>query len=68
MVFAELIIASYGLPVDITASFNYGWKMGKSLCLTTGFILTTTGKIFRQFLESFESLFNYKKPQKINSA
>ena len=69
MVFAELIIASYGLPVDITASFNYGWKMGKSLCLTTGFILTTTGKIFRQFLESFESLFNYKKnPKKINSA
>ena len=58
MVFAELIIASYGLPVDITASFNYGWKMGKSLCLTTGFILTTTGKISLKFLKSFESLFN----------
>ena len=43
MVFAELIIACFGLPVDFTASWTYGWKMGKQLCIATGFILTTTG-------------------------
>ena len=44
MVFAEFIIAAFGLPVDFTASFYHGWKMGKTLCHLTGFILTTTGK------------------------
>ena len=43
MVFAETLIASYGLPIDFAASFNYGWKLGKNLCVTTGFILTTSG-------------------------
>ena len=44
MVFAESIIAAFGLPVDFMASFYHGWKMGQTLCHVTGFILTTTGK------------------------
>ena len=43
MVLAEFIIAAFGLPIDFTASFYHGWKMGKTLCHITGFILTTTG-------------------------
>ncbi len=43
MIFAETLIASYGLPVDFTAAYYRGWKMGKDLCLATGFILTTAG-------------------------
>ena len=44
LVFTELITASYGLPVDFIATYSYGWKMGRSLCEGTGFILTATGK------------------------
>ena len=43
MVFAEFVIAAFGLPVDFMASFYHGWKMGQTLCHVTGFILTTTG-------------------------
>jgi hypothetical protein len=50
LVFAETIIATFGIPVDTVASFQHGWKMGKVACLTTGFILTTTGKHFHSFL------------------
>ena len=42
---AETLITLFGLPVDFTASLNFGWKMGKNLCKATGFILTTSGKI-----------------------
>ena len=51
LVAADLMIASYGLPVDFLASYSHGWKHGKALCLTTGFILTTAGyriKILRR--------------------
>ena len=44
LVFAETIIAVYGIPVDFTASLLQGWKMGKMLCYTTGFLLTFSGK------------------------
>ena len=44
LVLTELITASYGLPIDFIATYSYGWKMGKSLCEATGFILTATGK------------------------
>jgi hypothetical protein len=44
LVFTELITAAYGLPVDFTATYTYGWKLGKPLCEATGFILTSTGK------------------------
>merc|ERR1712079_566794 len=45
LVLAETLITLYGLPVDFTASLHFGWKMGKSLCKATGFILTTTGEV-----------------------
>ena len=61
MVFAEFIIAAFGLPVDFTASFYHGWKMGKTLCHLTGFILTTTGKCMNKKLFYTYSFF----PQKI---
>ena len=52
MVFAEFIIAAFGLPVDFLASWWHGWKMGKTLCIVTGFILTTTGK-FKNLKKNF---------------
>jgi hypothetical protein len=45
MILAETIIACFGVPVDTIASIQFGWKMGKDFCLTTGFILTTLGKL-----------------------
>ena len=44
LVFAETIIAVYGIPIDFTASILHGWKMGKLLCYVTGFLLTFSGK------------------------
>ena len=44
LVLAETIITIYGIPVDFVASMTLGWKMGKGLCLTSGFVLTLTGK------------------------
>eukprot|EP00095_Tigriopus_kingsejongensis_P002849 snap_masked-scaffold442_size170051-processed-gene-0.6 protein:Tk02849 transcript:snap_masked-scaffold442_size170051-processed-gene-0.6-mRNA-1 annotation:"hypothetical protein TcasGA2_TC007259" len=45
MIFSDSCIAFYGVPVDFMASYGYGWKLGKKLCLTTGFILTTVGTV-----------------------
>ena len=45
LVFAEMFIASYGLPIDFTASITFGWKLGRKLCLATGFILTSSGTV-----------------------
>lgn len=45
LVLAETLIAVFGLPVDFLASYYYGWKMGKSLCVLTGFILSTSGEL-----------------------
>ena len=45
MVVAEMLIASYGLPVDFAATYTYGWKLGKEFCIATGFILTTSGQL-----------------------
>ena len=44
LIIAEFIIAGYGLPVDLISSLSYGWKLGKSMCLITGFLLTLSGK------------------------
>ena len=44
LIIAEFIIAGYGLPVDLTTSVLYGWKLGKNMCLITGFLLTLSGK------------------------
>jgi hypothetical protein len=47
LIFSDTIIAGFGVPVDTVATFQHGWKMGKEVCLATGFILTTTGSLFR---------------------
>ena len=44
LIFAELISSAYGIPMDITAALQYGWKLGKGLCNATGVILTLSGK------------------------
>jgi hypothetical protein len=43
VILAETLIAGYGIPVDTVATYQRGWKLGKNLCLATGFILTTLG-------------------------
>ena len=43
MIFAELIMAFYGIPVDFTTSVLHGWKLGKGMCNATGFLLTLSG-------------------------
>ena len=48
LVFAETIIAAFGIPVDFTASILHGWKMGKILCYVTGFLLTFSGKLHQR--------------------
>ena len=44
LIFAELINCSYGISLDITAAMQYGWKLGPTVCHTTGFLLTLCGK------------------------
>ena len=43
LIFADMVISSYGIPVDINAALSYGWKMGRSMCYASGFILTVSG-------------------------
>ena len=45
MIFAELIMAFYGIPVDFITSVLRGWKLGKVMCNATGFLLTLSGNI-----------------------
>jgi thiamine transporter ThiT len=47
LVLAESIITIYGLPIDFLASYYFGWKMGKTLCLLSGVMLTISGKIYK---------------------
>ena len=44
LIIADFITAGYGVPVDFVASLLYGWKLGKSMCLFTGFLLTLSGE------------------------
>ena len=44
MILAETLIAMFGIPIDTVATYQRGWKLGKELCLATGFVLTTLGK------------------------
>lgn len=44
LIFADLIMATVGIPFDIVATFQHGWKMGKYLCSFCGFVHTLTGK------------------------
>ena len=44
LIFADLIMASIGIPFDICATFQHGWKMNKYVCNFCGFVHTLTGK------------------------
>ena len=44
MIFAELIMAVFGVPVNFTASLQHGWKLGKPFCDVHGFALTLESK------------------------
>ena len=41
----ELLVCLYGIPVDMVASMQGGWKMGQKMCVATGFILTVLGML-----------------------
>ena len=41
--FSELIMSVFGVPVDFTASLQFGWKLGEEFCQITGFVLTLLG-------------------------
>ena len=62
LIIAESLITMYGLPVDFTATYHFGWKMGENLCKATGFILTTSGKkVFCALLFSLFQNFPIRK-------
>ena len=44
MIFAELIMALFGIPVNFTAAIQHGWKLGETLCHAHGFFLTLESK------------------------
>ena len=44
LVLTELLVCLYGIPVDMVASMQSGWVMGKKMCVATGFILTVLGR------------------------
>ena len=48
-------MALFGVPVNFLASIQHGWKMGKTVCNVTGFLLTLEGKseILTSTLKSF---------------
>ena len=50
MIFAELIMAVFGVPVNFTASLQHGWKLGKPFCEVHGFALTLESKYFSVLL------------------
>ena len=47
---SELLMSSYGIPVDFIASVQLGWKMGQFFCQLTGFLLTFLGKARTELL------------------
>ncbi len=42
---SDLLIATFGIPMDFTAALTFGWKMGEAACVFTGFVLTFLGNI-----------------------
>ena len=55
MIFAEMIMALVGIPINFIASIQRGWKMGKIVCDVSGFLVTLEGKsrILTSILQSF---------------
>ena len=44
LVVGELLVSMIGIPIDLVAAGQLGWKMGRGFCIFTGFILTFLGK------------------------
>ena len=45
LIFAEAIMAMFGIPINFAASVMHGWKLGKTMCNIFGFALTLGGKL-----------------------
>ena len=50
LIFAEMINCTYGVSIDISAALQHGWKLGRTVCNTTGFLLTLSGEYKKQLL------------------
>ena len=46
----ELLVASVGVPVEVVAAAQLGWKLGKLNCIIFGFVLTVLGKTDKNIL------------------
>ena len=45
LIFAEMIMALFGVPVNFAASLQKGWKMGQTVCEAFGFSITLESKL-----------------------
>ena len=48
LIFTELFICLFGIPMDLVATVHGGWWMGEDLCIATGFILTILGIVKKE--------------------
>ena len=55
---SQLIMSIYGVPVDLVAALQLGWKLGESFCLMTGFLLTFIGMYI---INMFTSIAVYRR-------
>lgn len=47
----DLLLAAFGATIDVLALFYNGWSFGKSVCMITGSLVTTSGIIKRRINE-----------------
>ena len=43
LIVTEFVMMTVGLPFDIVAAYDKGWKLGYTPCLFLGFLMTSTG-------------------------
>ena len=43
LIVTEFVMMTAGLPFDIIAAYDKGWKLGYTPCLFLGFLMTSTG-------------------------
>ena len=60
MIFAELIMALFGVPVNFTAAIQHGWTLGETWCHAHGFFLTLESKY------QFSTLLSYSTENQIH--
>ena len=48
LIFTELLICLFGIPMDLVATVQGGWWMGEVLCIATGFFLTVLGIVKKE--------------------